>query len=171
MTELKTFNQYTGGDENLKYWDNVKMTLVKDVYIWDEKEFRDWMYDEHDTDLADLINKADRDYGIKYNPTNRGFYLPKGSVLKSTYFEGDKSLDLEYYYNGELIDSVDTTDDMEVEVELEKRKVIVKITCEIEEEVMANSDDQAIQLVKESYEGSKINLYQDDIVKIEFEAE
>ena len=154
------FNQYTGGEESLKFWDGVKMFTLNDEYFWTAEEFKNWMYEDEIT-MADLIKKANS-WGIQYNPQNNMFYLPKGSELRAQYYEGRESIDLEYWYNGDEIDSVDTTDDIKVEFETKERKVELTVKAIKEIYIDANSDRQAIAIVREMFENGDIEFENDD---------
>lgn len=160
MAKEMIFNQYTGGDESLKFWDGVKMFTLNDEYFWNEEEFRDWIW-EKDMNINELINKANS-WGIQYNPQNRMFYLPKGSELRTQYYEGQKILDVEYYYNGNFVDSIDTTDDIRVEFETKERKVELTVKAIKEIYVDASSDRQAIAIVREMFENGDIEFEDDD---------
>ena len=160
MKKEMIFNQYTGGEESLKFWDGVTMTTAENLYFWNEEEFRKWMYEDEMT-LTELINKA-KNWGIEFNPQNNRFYLPKGSVLKSEYFDTQKELNLEYWYNGELIDNIDSTEDIKVEFEVEDIEVEIKVTYTKTINISANSESQAESIVKELYNDGSIDMTDDD---------
>lgn len=167
MGVKKLFNQYTGGEESLKYWDNTTFVLVNDQYFWTAVEFKNWMYEDEIT-MADLIKKANN-WGIQYNPQNNMFYLPKGSVLKATLLDGQKMLDVEYYYNNQLIDTIDTTEDMEVEIDLIKTTVEITVKIVREITVDANNEDQAKNIAEMLYQEGLLDMSDGSEKEVEIE--
>lgn len=167
MGVKKIFNQYTGGEESLKYWDKTTFVLVNDQYFWTAEEFKNWMYEDEIT-MADLIKKANS-WGIQYNPQNNMFYLPKGSVLKSEYFDTQKELNLEYWYNDQLIDNIDSTEDMEVEIDLIKTTVEITVKIVREITVDANSEDQAKSIAEMLYQEGLLDMSDGSEKEVEIE--